>query len=132
MPLTLILSVGSYSLLLESIHVALQDAGFIVVTAPSVNTAIHLIRDGDFDLLFLDGSCSSTEKERIVRSIRGFGSRIPIIFAESGSVSVCATASAAENIDPSPILASIREALRNSQDMVPARTRKRKRTRMNF
>jgi len=75
---TLVLSIGFDLALLDIRNQVLQSAGYIVVSAMSAEEAIHLFRDGDFDLVILCHSLPREHCERLTHFIRNSGSRIPV------------------------------------------------------
>lgn len=77
---TLVLSIGFDLALLDIRNQVLQSAGYIVVSAMSAEEAIHLFRDGDFDLVILCHSLPIEHCERLTRCIRNSGSRIPVAY----------------------------------------------------
>jgi CheY-like chemotaxis protein len=76
---TLVLSVGSDAVLLDTRDQILRTAGYVVISAASINEAVHLYRDGDFDLVVLCHSLPAKDCERLTCFIRASGSRIPIV-----------------------------------------------------
>lgn len=81
---TLVLSVGSDPVVLDTRDLILRSAGYIVVSATSIREAVHLFQDGDFDLVILCHSLPKRESERLTRFIRALGSRIPIVSVSGG------------------------------------------------
>lgn len=80
MTLTLILSVGEDSALLESRSSVLRLAGYAVESEVSVRRARERFVEGDFDLVLLCHSISPKDRDRLISSIRASGSRTPIVF----------------------------------------------------
>ena len=79
MPLTLVLAVGLDSLSLEIRNSLLQSAGYIAVSAHSLKEAANQFLNGDFDLVLLDNSLTTKDRNRITSLIRVSGSRTPIV-----------------------------------------------------
>ena len=82
---TLVLSVGSDPIVLDTRDLVLKSAGYIVVSAMSISEAVHLFQDGDFDLVILCHSLPIRESERLTRLIRASGSRTPIVSISGGA-----------------------------------------------
>lgn len=120
MSLTLVLSVGSDPLLLESRNLLLQFAGYTVVAASSVATAIRHFRDGDFDLVLLDHSLSTRDRERMTQCIRTAGSRIPVLSVCPGFDEGLTAENAMVMNDPPLFLTGVRKALLNSASARPS------------
>ena len=78
MSLALVLSVGLDSSLLGTRNLLLQSAGYIVVSAFSLKEAVDRFLTGDFDLVLLDNSLPSKDRDRLTCLIRASGSRIPV------------------------------------------------------
>ena len=79
MSLTLVLAVGLDSLSLEIRNSLLQSAGYIAVSAHSLREAANQFLNGDFDLVLLDSSLTTKDRNRITSLIRVSGSRTPIV-----------------------------------------------------
>jgi DNA-binding response OmpR family regulator len=78
MPLTVVLAVGLDSWKLTAQTAVLKSAGYIVIAARSIRDAIDHFRAGDFDLVLLDHSISSEDRERLAFLIRATGSQTPV------------------------------------------------------
>jgi CheY-like chemotaxis protein len=86
MPIKLILAVGREPALLEYRSQILRRAGYIVDSEYSVKDAINRFKHGDFDLVLLCHSIPVQERDRLISSIRAFGSLTPIVsVAPAGS-----------------------------------------------
>jgi CheY-like chemotaxis protein len=117
---TLVLSVGSDPTELDTRDLILKSAGYIVVSVMSINEAVHLFQDGDFDLVILCQSLPIRDSERLTRFIRASGSRVPI-------VSVSGTALADRNAivdatldkDPAAFLEGLGDLLSRHAQMQP-------------
>jgi len=79
MPIKLILAVGREPALLEYRSQILRRAGYIVDSEYSVKDAINRFKHGDFDLVLLCHSIPVQERNRLISSIRAFGSLTPIV-----------------------------------------------------
>src|ERR1039457_3248853 len=86
MPLTLVLAVGLDSLSLEIRNSLLQSAGYIAVSALSLKEAANQFLNGDFDLVLLDNSLTTKDRDRITSLIRVSGSRTPVVSIASQTV----------------------------------------------
>ena len=78
MSLALVLSVGLDSSLLGTRNSLLLSAGYIVVSAFSLKEAVDRFLTGDFDLVLLDNSLPTKDREGLTCLIRASGSRIPV------------------------------------------------------
>ena len=79
MPLDLILAVGRDAALLEYRSQILRRAGYIVDSEYSAKNAIDRFMQGDFDLVLLCHSMPVQDRNRLISSIRAFGSLTPIV-----------------------------------------------------
>ncbi len=79
MSLTLVLAIGLDSLSLGIRNSLLQSAGYIVVSAFSLKEAANQFLNGDFDLVLLDNSLPTKDRDRITSLIRISGSRTPVV-----------------------------------------------------
>jgi CheY-like chemotaxis protein len=79
MPLGFVLSVGLDSLALETRNLLLQSEGYIVVSAVSLKESVDRFLTGDFDLVLLDNSLPTKDRNRLTCLIRASGSRIPVV-----------------------------------------------------
>jgi two-component system, OmpR family, response regulator len=59
---------------------ALTFLGFDVTTAEDGRSALHMVREGQFDLVVLDVMLPGTDGFEIVRRLRRDGNRVPVIF----------------------------------------------------
>jgi CheY-like chemotaxis protein len=78
-PGTLILSVGQDWSLLKARDLILRAKGYIIRSELSVRHAIRYFKEGDFDLVLVCYSISAEDRTHLARSIRAFGSLIPIV-----------------------------------------------------
>lgn len=116
MSLALILSIGSPdSSLLDSRNLILRSAGYTVVPAFTVVSAIRQFQDGDFDLILVDSTVVIDDRDRLTDLIHGSGSRIPIVCVGSGFEQAkegeTDSLNAMMRADPDSLLDRIREAL---------------------
>jgi DNA-binding NtrC family response regulator len=86
MPLTVVLTVGLDSWLLEAQKAAWRSEGYYVISTASIKEAINHFEAGDFDLVLLGHSIPEEARERLAFLIRATGSRVPLacIVASSG------------------------------------------------
>jgi DNA-binding response OmpR family regulator len=114
----LVLSVGSDPEVLDARELILRSAGYLVVSARSIEEAVHCFHEGDFDLTVLCHSLLLKESERLTCLIRASGSRIPIV-SVSGSLLAVRNAfvDATLNKDPVTFLESIKGILRKQTQM---------------
>jgi CheY-like chemotaxis protein len=121
---TLVLSIGSQLAVLDTRELILRSAGYIVVSAISIEEAVRFFQDGDFDLIVLCHTLPTKECERLTSLIRASGSRIPI-------VSVSGTAGGEQNAfadatvdqDSGRFLRSVGEVLRKHAPTQPVGVR---------
>lgn len=78
MSLTVVLAVGLDSWKLTAQSALLKSAGYIFIATRSIRDAIDHFRAGDFDLVLLDNSISSEEREKLDILIRATGSKTPV------------------------------------------------------
>jgi DNA-binding response OmpR family regulator len=76
---TLVLSVGSDLLLLQTRSELLAVAGYTVVSARGTKQALAEFTNGDFDLIILCHSLPAEVREHFVQQIRQNGSRVPVV-----------------------------------------------------
>jgi len=105
---TLILSVGLDPMILDAREEILRSAGFIVVSAVSIKEALHLFRDGDFDLMILCHTLAVKDRERLTCLIRASGSRIPVASISGTPEEQAVFSDASLEQDPVELLAGIR------------------------
>jgi CheY-like chemotaxis protein len=86
MSLTLVLAIGLDSLSLGIRNSLLQSAGYIVVSAFSLKEAASQFLNGDFDLVLLDKSLSTKDRDRITSLIRLSGSHTPVVSIASEAI----------------------------------------------
>jgi CheY-like chemotaxis protein len=98
---TLVLSVGSDPMLLDTRNLLMQAAGYIVVSVNSLKEAFPLFQDGDFDLVILCHTLPQQDRERLTSLIRASGSRVPI-HAVSVGASQCDVFAAA-TLEKTPV-----------------------------
>jgi CheY-like chemotaxis protein len=109
---TLVLSVGSDSMVLNTRGLILRSAGYIVVTAMSIKEAVHLFHNGDFDLIILCHTLPMKDCERLTCFIRASGSRIPIVYVSGTGLGEHITlADATLDKDPVAFLRNLGEVL---------------------
>jgi CheY-like chemotaxis protein len=106
---TLVLSVGSDPAVLDTRGLVLRSAGYIVVSAISVQEAIHLFEDGDFDVVVLCNTLPQKDCESLIYSIRASGARVPIVHV-SGTWPVERIGGALDK-DPAVFLGSVEDVL---------------------
>jgi CheY-like chemotaxis protein len=102
MPQALVLSVGSDSSVLDTRGLILRSAGYIVVSAMSIQDAVHLFQDRAFDLIILCHTLPIKDCERLTCFIRASDSRIPIVCV-SGAVAGEHIALADATLDKDPV-----------------------------
>jgi len=111
MPLTLVLSVGLDSLILATRNVFLQSEGFIVMSVFSLKEAVDRFLTGDFDLILLDNSLPTKDRDRLTCLIRASGSRIPVVSVAPEHSHDDSFADAILESDPNKLLIGIRGVL---------------------
>lgn|GEM_PF-1732774 len=111
MPLTLVLSVGFKSSILENRNLILQTAGYTVVSAFSIGEAVERFQAGDFDLVILGSFIPAKDRERLACLIRASGSRTPIISVSEKPGRWDAVVNTTLEDDPNTFLIGIREVL---------------------
>jgi CheY-like chemotaxis protein len=111
MPLALVLSVGLDSPVLVARNVLLQSAGYIVVSAFSLKEAVHRFLTGNFDLVLLDNSLPTKDRDRLTCLVRLSGSRIPIVALAPEYSHDDSFADARIEGDPNKLLIGIRGVL---------------------
>ncbi len=117
---TLVLSVGSDPFILDARDFILRSAGYIVVSAMSIEEAVHLFRDGDFDVIVLCHSLPMKDCERLTCLIRASGSQIPILSVSSGAAAGRnAFADATLDRAPGSFLRSLEEMMSRHARMHP-------------
>lgn len=85
MPVTVVLAVGVDPWLIAAQDRIWSSAGYFVVSADSLEDAINLFYDGDFDIVVV-GHCISVEnRERLTSLIRASGSKTPVAFIGNSS-----------------------------------------------
>jgi CheY-like chemotaxis protein len=111
MPFTLVLSVGLDSLVLATRNLFLQSEGYIVVSALSVKEAVGSFRNGDFDLVLLDNSLPTKDRDRLTCLIRASGSRVPVASVAPEHSHDDSFADAMLESDPNKLLLGMRSVL---------------------
>jgi CheY-like chemotaxis protein len=109
--LTLILSAGLDPQLLSTRNLALQAAGYIVVSAYSVKEAAYRFREGDFDLVLLCSSIPKDEKDRLIQWIHTSGSHIPVVSVLTESCPGNSRSCLSVDGDPAQLLEDIKQLL---------------------
>jgi CheY-like chemotaxis protein len=79
MSLRAILSVGEDRILLETRHIFLRAAGYIVVSTRSLKEAIEYSLGGDFDVVILCHSIASKNRDCLTCWIRASGAPTPVV-----------------------------------------------------
>ena len=124
MPLNLILAVGKDPAWLESRSSMLRHAGYIVDSEYSVKHAIDRFKQGDFDLVLLCHSMPAQDRNRLIHSIRAFGSLTPIVsVAHPDAHAPEALADAMVQGAPEMLLSGIRSALLDATAFYQSRNR---------
>jgi CheY-like chemotaxis protein len=111
MELTLLLSVGMDSQLVNFRNVILESAGYTVVRAYSLNAALDCFDTLDFDLILLCQSFPAVEKELLTTWIRASGSRIPVVSISKKPGEPDAFADATVDNEPEALLKGMSEVL---------------------
>ncbi len=104
MPLIVVLGVGLERSLLTPENVDWKSAGFVLTPTWSIQGAIDLFRNGDFDLVILGHSIQAESRERLAYLIRASGSGIPVVCIADSSTGRDAFADATITSDPSELL----------------------------
>jgi CheY-like chemotaxis protein len=115
MRLIVVLSVGLDSLELATRSSLLQSERYIVVSALSLKEAVDRFLTGDFDLVLLDNSLPTKDRDRLTCLIRASGSRIPLVEITGKNCHDRSLTDAAVEDDPSKLPAGIRHALTNKE-----------------
>jgi DNA-binding response OmpR family regulator len=110
MSVTVVLAIGFDPWLLESQRAVWRSSGHFVTPAGSLGEAIDQFRDGDFDAVLLGEALSAEGRERVISSILGSGSRVPVLCVTEPS-SECKTCEFGANGDPTVLMRRIREML---------------------
>jgi len=111
MPLTLVLAIGLDSLSLGIRHSLLQSAGYLVVSAFSLRDAANQFLNGDFDLVLLDNSLPTKDRDRMASLIRVSGSRTPVVSIGSEDSHDDSFIDATFDETPANLLSGIRSVL---------------------
>lgn len=111
MSLIIVLSVGLGSSVLGTRNLALQSAGYIVVSASSIKEAISHFLNGDFDLVLLDNSLPKKDRDRLTCAIRASGSRTAVVSVAPECGGEDSFADATFESDPHTLLMDIRGVL---------------------
>ncbi|WP_058187894.1 response regulator [Terracidiphilus gabretensis] len=117
MPQTLVLSVGSDPTILGTRNLILRSAGYIVVSAKSIQEAVHLFQESDFDLIILCHTLPQEDCEDLIRFIRASGSRIAVASVSGGLVEYDAFAEMILEKEPAAFLAGIGDLLAKQAQM---------------
>ena len=124
MPIKLILAVGREPALLEYRSQILRRAGYIVDSEYSVKHAIDRFKQGDFDLVLLCHSMPVQDRDRLISSIRAFGSLTPIVaVAHLHARAPDAFADAMVEDAPEMLLSGIQSALLDATAFYQSRNR---------
>jgi CheY-like chemotaxis protein len=124
MPIKLILAVGREPALLEYRSQILRRAGYIVDSELSLKKAIQRYKCGDFDLVLLCHSIPVQERDRLISSIRAFGSLTPIVsVAPLHACAPDAFADAMVEDAPEKLLSGIQSALLDATAFYKSRNR---------
>ena len=108
---TLVLSVGSDLLLLQTRGELLAVAGYTVVSARSAKQAFAEFVNGDFDLIILCHSLAVEVREHFVQQIRQNGSRVPIVQVAAKLDDMDPLVDDVVENNPSSLLAGLRRAM---------------------
>jgi len=111
MPIALVLSVGLDSLVVATRNMLLQSEGYIVVSAFSLREAADRFLTGDFDLVLLDNSLPTKDRDRLTSLIRLSGSRIPVVSVAPEHSHADSFADAMIESDPNKLLIGIGRVL---------------------
>ncbi|MGA3045718.1 MAG: hypothetical protein ABSD67_03805 [Terracidiphilus sp.] len=125
MPLTVILAVGLDSWKLTAQSSVLRSAGYVIVSAKTIQDAIDHFKAGDFDLVLLDNSISVENREKLTFLIRASGSRTPVASIVHSSADYHSFADATLGNESLAILTGMGELLakRSGMSVVKASTR---------
>lgn len=93
------------------------SAGYIFLTANSIQEAINHFKNGDFDLVLLGHSVPVDARERLTFLIRATGSRVPVVSIASSSGHRDSFADATFEPDSNKLLHSIGELLKSKAIM---------------
>jgi CheY-like chemotaxis protein len=125
--LTLVLSVGLDSTLLDTHSELLRSAGYTIESAWSVKVAVDRFLTGDFDLVLLCHSIPPRDRDRLTCLIRASGSRTPVVSIAGSLDQVDIFANATLEAVPEILLRGIREILNKAtseRTFAPARSKK--------
>ena len=111
MHITVVLAVGLDSWRLTSQGSDLRSAGYVLISANSIQDAIEQFKVGDFDLVLLGPSISAEHKERLSSLIRTSGSRTPVVWIPNASDDCDSLADGTLQGDASALLTGIEEIL---------------------
>jgi hypothetical protein len=111
MPITVVLAVGVDRWLLMKNDPVWTSAGYIVVSADSVEEAIGHFKAGDFDMVLLGQLIPAEKRERLTFLIRSLGSRVPVASIAKSSADCDTFADATLGSDSSDLLAGIGELI---------------------
>jgi CheY-like chemotaxis protein len=117
MPLIVALSVGLDPLVLATRSSLLQSEGYIVVSAFSLKEAVDRFLTGDFDLVLLDNSLPTRDRDRLTCLIRASGSRIPVVSVAPGYSHDVSFADAMLESNPNKLLIGLRGVLLKTAKM---------------
>jgi DNA-binding response OmpR family regulator len=111
MPLLVILAVGLDSSSLTTEGSVWKSAGYAIIRADSIREAIVHIGTRDFDLVLLDPSISTENKERLTFLIRASGSLVPVVCVSNSCGECNSFADATLGNDSSELLSGIGKLL---------------------
>lgn len=111
MALPVVLSLGRDQELLSTRNLVLRFAGYIVVSAHSIDEAVDRLQEVRFDLVLLCQSIPAKEKDRLTCWIRAFASGIPVVSVSGNLCPGDVVAGLTVGSDPRQLLRGIREVL---------------------
>jgi CheY-like chemotaxis protein len=118
---TLILSVGSDPMVLDTRELILRSTGYTVSSALSTKEAVDIFQNGDFDIVILCHSLPTKECELLASFIRASGSHTPIVCVSgTGLANQNVFADATLDKDPAEFLRSLRDLLGKRRQMPSA------------
>lgn len=95
---------------------AVQSAGYAVISAYSVQEAITRLQFGDFDLVVLDDSIRAKDRDCLVLSIRRSGSHIPIVCIKAAGSELAASAQSPTDYGQTEFIDLVKNALLEADD----------------
>jgi DNA-binding response OmpR family regulator len=106
-----VLAVGVDPWLLVTNDPVWKSAGYIVISAGSVEEAIRQFKAGDFDMVLLGQFIPAEKGERLTFLIRSLGSRVPVASIAKTSANCDSLADVTFGSDSSDLLADIRKVM---------------------